>query len=44
MQKLKHTMILSGAKGEVAMLTIEKKLNGVFGTIKAYNLNIRKYY
>ena len=40
MQKLKHTMILSGAKGEVATLTIEKKLNGVFGTIKTYNLNI----
>lgn len=38
MQKLKQTMILSGNGNEVATLSIEKKLNGTFGTIKAYNL------
>lgn len=39
MQKLKQTVILCGALNEVATLTIEKKLNGVFSTIKAYNLH-----
>lgn len=38
MASLKHTMILSGKGNEVATLSIEKKLNGVFGTIKTYNL------
>lgn len=38
MASLKHTMILSGEGNEVATLSIEKKLNGVFGTIKIYNL------